>query len=275
MNYKIVKFPNTNGASEILIAVLDSINFDSFEENENELIAYIKEEDLNLSELKAVLTSMEILENLEYEISDLENKNWNDEWEKSFQPITIDGECTIRASFHKQFDTKYVIEIEPKMAFGTGHHATTDMMISFMLKLDFNNKDVLDFGCGTGILSVLAEKMGAKYIFANDVEEPAYENVEVNATLNNCTKISNNLGDISIVPNEKYDIILANVNTHQLSENLHFLKEKMKPNGIILLSGILIEQVEIINKITTDLGMKLIETKQKDKWTALKLILES
>lgn len=275
MNYKIITFPNTNGASEILVAVLANINFDSFEENENELIAYVKEEDLDLSEFKSVLASMEILEGLEYTISDLENKNWNEEWEKSFQPITIDGECTIRASFHKQFDTKYVIEIEPKMAFGTGHHATTDMMISLMLKMDFEAKDVLDFGCGTGILSILAEKMGAKYIFANDVEEPAFENVEVNATLNHCSKISNNLGDISIVPKETYDIILANVNTHQLSENLHFLKEKMKPNGIILLSGILIEQVEIIHKITSDLGMKLIETKEKDKWTALKLILES
>lgn len=275
MNYKIVKFPNTNGTTEILIAVLNEINFDSYEENENELVAYIKEEDLNLSDLESVLGSMEILEGLEYEISDLENKNWNEEWENSFQPITIDGECTIRASFHKEFDTKYVVEIEPKMAFGTGHHATTEMMISFMLKIDFEAKDVLDFGCGTGILSVLAEKMGAKYIFANDVEEPAYENVEVNTALNNCTKISNNLGDISIVPEEQYDIILANVNTHQLSENLHLLKVKMKPNGLIILSGILIEQVDIILKITADLGMKLIETKEKDKWTALKLILES
>lgn len=271
MNYKIVKFEVAEDIKEILIAVLDNIQFDSYEENDNELIAYVKEEDLNISVLKSVLESMEVLEKLKYEVSDLENKNWNAEWENSFKPITIDGECTIRASFHEAFDTKYVIEIEPKMAFGTGHHATTEMMISLMLKMNFENKTVLDFGTGTGILAILAEQMKAKSIFANDVEDPAYENVAVNASLNNCTKISNNLGGIEIVPETTYDIILANVNTKALSENLHLLKTRLHHNSIILLSGILIDQVDVILEITKNLGLELLETKEKDKWTALKL----
>lgn len=271
MNYKIVKFQDTQEVSEILVAALDSIQFDSYEENENELIAYIIAEDLNISSLDSVLQSMPVLEKLKYTVSDLENKNWNAEWESSFKAITIDGECTIRASFHEKFDTKHVIEIEPKMAFGTGHHATTEMMISFMLKMDFENKNVLDFGTGTGILAILAEQMQAKSIFANDVEDPAFENVAVNTALNHCTKISNNLGGIEIVPQTTYDIILANVNTKALSENLHLLKTRLHKESIILLSGILIDQVEIILEITKNLGLELLETKEKDKWTALKL----
>ncbi|MGB1315701.1 MAG: 50S ribosomal protein L11 methyltransferase [Chitinophagales bacterium] len=270
-NYKTVTFWNSAGKEEILVAMLSEINFDSFEEKENELIAYIIAEKLNISELDNVLESMPLFENTTYEIADLENKNWNEEWESNFKAITIDDLCTIRASFHEKSQSKYDIEIEPKMAFGTGHHATTEMMISFMLKLDFKNKKVLDFGCGTGILAILAEMLGAKSIFANDIEEPAFENVAVNTALNNCSKISNNLGGIEVVPTETYDIILANVNTVALSQNLDLLKEKMHNNSLIMLSGILIEQVDTILTICKKLGLELIETKEKDKWTALLL----
>ncbi len=270
-NYKTVTFWNSAGKEEILVAMLSEINFDSFEEKENELIAYIIAEKLNISELDNVLESMPLFENTTYEIADLENKNWNEEWESNFKAITIDDLCTIRASFHEKSQSKYDIEIEPKMAFGTGHHATTEMMISFMLKLDFKNKKVLDFGCGTGILAILAEMLGAKSIFANDIEEPAFENVAVNTALNNCSKISNNLGGIEVVPTETYDIILANVNTVALSQNLDLLKEKMHNNSLIMLSGILIEQVDTILNICKKLGLELIETKEKDKWTALLL----
>lgn len=275
MEYKKVTFPNNGGKNEILIALLSNINFDSFEEKEDELIAYVKTIDLDVSELKSTLEVIPSLKCMKYKISDLENKNWNAIWESSFEPVIIDELCTIRASFHEKANTKYVIEIEPKMAFGTGHHATTEMMIKFMLKMDFDNKSVLDFGSGTGILSVLAEMMKAKSIFANDVEEPAFENLALNSKLNNCHKISNNLGGIEIVPKEQYDIILANVNTKALSENLHLLKQKMHSNSIILLSGILIEQKDIILKITKDLNLKLEKTLEKDKWTSLYFTLNN
>lgn len=267
--YKKVIFPNTDGKSNILIALLTNIGFDSFEEKENSLIAYIIDKKLNINELKDVLNVLPNLKCLKFEISNLENKNWNAVWESSFKPVVIDKKCTIRASFHEKANTKYEIEIEPKMAFGTGHHATTEMMISFMLKLDFNNKTVLDFGSGTGILSILAEKMGAIYIFANDVEEPAYENLELNAKLNKCEKINNNLGGVEIIPKEKYDIILANVNTKALSENLDFLKEKMHSKTKLMLSGILIEQKNIILTLANELNLSLIDQKEKNKWTSL------
>lgn len=269
MEYKKVIFPDTEGKNDILIAILSGINFDSFEEKENELIAYIEEIHFNIDELNSSLSILPSMQDLKFEIADLENKNWNAIWESSFKPVVIDEKCTIRASFHEKATTEYEIEIEPKMAFGTGHHATTNMMISFMLNLDFKNKTVLDFGSGTGILSVLAEKLQAKSIFANDVEEPAFENLAVNATLNNCSLISNNLGGVEVVPDMKYDIILANVNTKALSENLHLLKEKMHDETIIMLSGILIEQKEIILDICKNLDFHLLETKEQNKWTSL------
>lgn len=269
MDYKKVIFPDTAGKNDILIAILSGINFDSFEEKENELIAYIEEELFDIGDLRSSLSILPSLKCLKFEIDELENKNWNAVWESSFKPVIIDDKCTIRASFHDKATTEYEIEIEPKMAFGTGHHATTHMMISFMLNLNFKDKTVLDFGSGTGILSVLAEKLKAKSIFANDVEDPAFENLAVNAKLNNCTKISNNLGGVEVVPADKYDIILANVNTKALSENLHLLKGKMHAETIIMLSGILIEQREIILKICKDLDFILLETKEQNKWTSL------
>ncbi len=269
MSYKIVTFPYAGKQSDVLIALLSNINFDSFEEKDEELIAYIKTKNLKINELKNVLEVMPSLKCLKFEISDLEEKNWNAEWERNFKPVIIDKSCTIRASFHEKATTKYEIEIEPKMAFGTGHHATTEMMISFMLKLNFKDKTVLDFGSGTGILSILAEKMKAKSIFANDVELPAFENLTTNAKLNNCKKIDNNLGGIEVVPDKKYDIILANVNTKALSENLKYLKEKMSYDSIIMLSGILIEQKNIIFRIAEELKLELLETKEKNKWCSL------
>lgn len=267
--YKIIHFKNTGELNEILIALLSNENFDSFEEKDNELIAYIKKEDLQPENISHLLQSMPALATLQYEISDLENKNWNAEWEKNFEAITIDEKCTIRAPFHAKTNAPYQIEIEPKMAFGTGHHATTAMMISLMLNLDFKDKNILDFGCGTGILSVLAEKMGAKSIFANDIEQPAFENVTINTQLNQCTKISNNLGGIEIVPQTTYDIILANVNTRALLENLKHLQQRMHQNSKIMLSGILIEQKESILAEAKKQKMQLIAEKEQEKWTAL------
>jgi len=275
IEYKKITFPNSEGKNNIIIALLSNINFDSFEEQGDTLIAYIKTKDFDVAELKDTLSVLPSLKCLKFEITDLENKNWNEIWESNFKPVVIDNKCTIRASFHEPANTKYEIEIEPKMAFGTGHHATTEMMISFMLNIDFNNKTVLDFGSGTGILSILAEKRGAKSIFANDVEQAAFNNLELNTKLNNCTKISNNLGGIEIVPNNKYDIILANVNTKALSENLIYLKEKMHRKTLIMLSGILIDQKNIILEITKKLNLKWIDQKEKNKWTSLLFISTS
>lgn len=268
--YKIVNFNNTQANNEILIALLTNLNFDSFEEiSDNELHAYVQVELFNEKEMHAMLNELPLLKNLQIEVNDLENRNWNEEWENAFQPIHIGNKCTVRAPFHAASKAQYELVIMPKMAFGTGHHATTEMMLDMMLKSDFKNKEVLDFGCGTGILSLLAEKMGAKIIDANDIEEPAYQNTIENATLNNCSKINALYGDMRIVPHKKYEVILANVTTLTIQENLNQLNALLATNGHIFLSGILVEQKPIVFELAKTFNLKLMEEQELNNWVAL------
>jgi ribosomal protein L11 methyltransferase len=266
-NYTLIQFEDTKNQNDLLVAFLSSIDFDAFEEvNENKLVAYIDETLFNKENLENTIKSIPSLANLKYDIHKLENKNWNEEWEKSFKPIIVDNKCAVRASFHPQQNTTYEILIEPKMAFGTGHHATTEMMISTMLNLDFKNQKILDFGCGTSILAILAEKLGAKSIFANDIEEPAYENSLLNATINKCDKIEVALGGIEVVPNESFDVILANVNTNTILEYSKFIVEKLSKNGYILYSGILSSDRETIEQMTRILKLRILNIKEKNNW---------
>ncbi|MGB1248268.1 MAG: 50S ribosomal protein L11 methyltransferase [Chitinophagales bacterium] len=269
-NYKIVTFTDTQAKNEMLIAILSTIGFDSFEEkDEDTLVGYVEQDTFDKKILSSALMTIPIFNTLRYEVSDLENKNWNEEWESNFQPIIIDDKCTVRAPFHPPSTTAYTIDIEPRMAFGTGHHATTFMMISHMLNLDFNEKEILDFGTGTGILSILAEKMGAKSIFANDVEEPAVENTIINASLNDCDNIETALGGVEVVPKKRYNIVLANVNTLAIEENLSSLETKVEANGLIMLSGILTKHKHRILDLASNLKFTLVAEKEKDNWVAL------
>lgn len=266
-NYTIVQFENTNNQNDVLIAFLSNISFDSFEEiSENKLVAYIDDTLFNQNELEETIKNIPSLSKLKYTSKKLENKNWNEEWEKSFKPIVVDNLCVVRASFHNPQNTKYEIVIEPKMAFGTGHHATTEMMISTMLELDFNNQKVLDFGCGTSILAVLAEKLGAKSVFANDIEEPAYENSILNASINDCHKIEVAFGGIEVLPNEKFGIILANVNTNTILEYSDSIVDKLSIHGHILFSGILSSDKETIEQMTRILKLEILTVKEKENW---------
>lgn len=268
--YRIVHFKNTQSQNDILIAILNDLNFDSYEEtNENELKAYILEEDFNLNLIEEALASLEIFKHIKFEHELLENKNWNAIWEKSFEAIQVGGICEVRAPFHPSSGAKYDLVIEPKMAFGTGHHATTKMVIELMLELDFQDQSVLDFGCGTGILSILAEKLGARSIEANDIEFPAFENTVENAALNRCNSIHALFGDFSVVPNIAYDTILANVTTLTIQENLANLLDLLVEGGSILLSGILLEQKEIVFDLAKSLNLVLISEKNENNWVAL------
>ncbi|MCB0540025.1 MAG: 50S ribosomal protein L11 methyltransferase, partial [Bacteroidetes bacterium] len=180
-DYKVVTFKETQQQNDILIALLSQLNYNSFEEiDDNTLDAYILKEDYSENEVKEILQQLESFKDIQFLVKDLENKNWNEEWEKSFKPIKISDKCVVRAPFHDATNAKFELLIEPKMAFGTGHHATTEMMLKLMLDIDFKEKNVLDFGAGTGILSLLASKMGAKNIVANDIEEDAFENMKEN-----------------------------------------------------------------------------------------------
>jgi ribosomal protein L11 methyltransferase len=269
-NYIVVNFLNTSNQNDLLVAFFSEIGFDSFEEiSENKLTGYIEDELFNENSISDVLENSEFFQLITYHFEPLENKNWNEIWEKSFESIVVDDLCAVRAPFHAPFATKYEIVIEPRMAFGTGHHATTEMMISLMLKLDFSGKKVLDFGCGTAILAILAEKMGAKNIFANDIEEPAEENSIANASLNGCNKIEVKLGGIEVVPHDDYEIILVNVNAFAILENGEGLKNKLAKNGFILFSGILVEQKETILNMARILELSIVEEKEKNNWVAL------
>ena len=268
--YKIVVIENTKNQNDLVIALLNDLEFDSFEEvSDNSLKAYIHKELYNEESFVSLFKSIPVFESMSYTVEDLEDKNWNEVWESSFKPITIGKLCTVRAPFHEQSNAKFELIIEPKMAFGTGHHATTEMVLALMLEMDFKDKAVLDFGCGTGILSLLAEKKGAMFIDANDIEEPAYFNTIENATLNNCFKIKALHGDFNVVPNKSYDIILANVTTNTIQENLEALVKVLNSKGDILLSGILLEQQSLVKNLADSLELNLMAEKNQDNWVAL------
>lgn len=268
--YLYIRFPKTNQQNDLLIALLSELNFDSFEElSENELKAYVQQSSFDENELKFTLTQIPSLEEIPYELKELADKNWNEEWEKNFQAILISNQCTVRATFHEKATTPIEIIIAPKMAFGTGHHATTAMVMELMLNLNFTDKQVLDFGCGTAILSILAKKLGAKNIIANDIEEAAFENSKENIALNQCKDIEVLLGDMEVVPQEKFPIVIANVTTNVILDNFNALYSLLAKQGDLILSGILEEQEEAIQNAAQSLNLIATARKQKDKWLAL------
>ena len=205
---------NSSEERDICMAGLPDIGFYAFEETEKLLIAYIKQEDLNKKEFIEVLHT-----NAKYRITEIENENWNEQWESELEPVYINNFAGIRASFHQPLQNiKHEIIVTPKMSFGTGHHATTYLMIEQMEAIDFKDKSVLDFGTGTGVLAILAEKLGASQILAIDNDEwsinNAYENLQMNQCKNIKVEYNNDLREL-----DTYDIILANINLNVLIHN--------------------------------------------------------
>ncbi|MCL4112452.1 UNVERIFIED_CONTAM: hypothetical protein GTU68_046978 [Idotea baltica] len=259
-------------AVEILIAELGYAGFESFVETQDGVTAYIQKTEW----CEAILDNIQILNSEEFEISytfeDIQQTNWNAEWEKSFQPIVVDDQCTVRAPFHDKTNTKFDIVIEPKMSFGTGHHETTHMMIQYILKNDFKNKSVLDMGCGTGVLAILAEKMGATKIDAIDIDNWCYLNSLENVERNNCSNISVLEGDASLLKENKYDIIIANINRNILLNDLKTYIACLNPNGILFLSGFYNNDIPIIEAECNKYVLKLNEKIEKNNWVALKFL---
>ena len=207
-------------ASEILIAELGNVGFESFVETSNGVTAYIQKEDWNASILEDIyiLSSDEF--SIEYHHKEVPQTNWNAAWEKNFEPIQVDDLVSIRAPFHPNPNLKFDIVIEPKMSFGTGHHETTHMMVQHLLQLEVANKKTLDMGCGTGILAIFAEMKGAKPIDAIDIDNWCYENSLENVTRNNCEHITVYEGEASLLQGKKYDLIIANINRNILLQDL-------------------------------------------------------
>ncbi len=257
-------------ATEILIAELGNIGFESFVENEDGVVAYIQKNDWNPADLNTVfvLTSDEF--DIEFQHVEIEQTNWNSEWEKNFEPIEVDGLVSVRAPFHTNKSLKYDIVIEPKMSFGTGHHETTYLMIQHLLQLNLANKKVLDMGCGTGILAIFAELKGAKPIDAIDIDNWCYENSIENVERNKCSNITVFEGDASLLINKKYDVIIANINRNILLADIKTYTNCLADNGVLLLSGFYQEDIPIIDKEVSKYGLKLDTILEKNNWVALK-----
>lgn len=257
---------------EILIAELGYAGFESFVETEVGVIAYIQKEEW----LESILDDIQVLNSKEFKISyefkEIEQVNWNAEWERSFEPIVVSDVVTVRAPFHEKPKTKYDIIIEPKMSFGTGHHETTHMMIEHILKADLNNKTVLDMGCGTGVLAILAEKKGAAKVDAIDIDNWCYINSLENVERNACKLVNVHEGDASLLNNKRYDVIIANINRNILLNDLSTYVNCLNDEAIILLSGFYKDDIPIIEETCNNLGLTHVETIEKNHWVALKFI---
>ncbi len=262
-------------ATEILIAELGYAGFESFVETDNGVIAYIQKEEHSENILEGIyaLKNKEFIIN--YTVNEIPQVNWNEEWEKNFNPILIENTVYIRAPFHDKIENiSQDIVIEPKMSFGTGHHETTHMMVKHLLTLAKENKikcrTVLDMGCGTGVLAILAERLGAKKLDAIDIDNWCYLNSIENVERNNCTKIEVYEGDASLLLNKKYDIIIANINRNILLNDMQTYLNILQENGTLLLSGFYQEDIPTIDKEASKTGLNLHSIEEMNNWVALR-----
>lgn len=252
---------------EILVALLADLGFDTFEQDTNTLFAYILEKD-HTEELKHEIENLQSQFIFNYKSQSIAEKNWNEEWEKNFQPVNVENRCLIRATFHpEQTGFEEVIVIEPRMAFGTGHHDSTYLMIQEMMNMDFKNKQVCDAGSGTGILAILAAKRGADFVFAIDNNEWAYHNAIDNIGLNDVVDIiETELGELDMLANKSFDIILANINKTVIQENITLLSSAIKKDGVVLISGILIPDLQDITSAAEKAGLHLYNSWTRNEW---------
>ncbi|MBW1298559.1 50S ribosomal protein L11 methyltransferase [Aquimarina litoralis] len=255
-------------ATEILIAELGYAGFESFVETESGVEAFVQKSEWN----KDILNDIHILNSDEFEITyttkEIEQVNWNKEWEKNFNPIIVDDVCGVRAPFHDKPDVAYDIVIEPKMSFGTGHHETTHMMIQHLLKADLENKKVLDMGCGTGVLAILSEMRGAKPIDAIDIDNWCYLNTIENIERNNCEFITAYEGDASLLVDQKYDVVIANINRNILLKDISIYAETLQTNGFLFLSGFYKEDLKMITEECAANDLEFVDSLNRNNWIA-------
>ncbi|MGB0895693.1 MAG: 50S ribosomal protein L11 methyltransferase [Flavobacteriaceae bacterium] len=258
--------------TEILIAELGYAGFESFVETQEGVIAYIQKPEWHDHILKDIFILKNDEFKIDYTFEEIEQVNWNKEWEKNFQPIEVDGKCVVRAPFHDKTDVAYDIVIEPKMSFGTGHHETTHMMIQHILNLDLTGKSVLDMGCGTGILAILAEMRGATSLDAIDIDNWCYLNTIENTERNNCKYISAYEGDAGLLNGKSYDIIIANINRNILLKDIATYAACLNAGGTLLLSGFYVEDIPLITEECQQHNLQFIENIERNNWVAVKYV---
>ena len=257
---------------EVLIAELSELGYDSFVENEDELLAYISEDEFDKLDLDHLdISSMDNFE-VSFERTLVKDQNWNAKWEADYSPVTIDNRVSIRAPFHEKPEVEFDIEIMPKMSFGTAHHATTAQMIKLLLEKDVHGMEVLDMGSGTAVLAILASMKGAKHIDAIDNDEWAYNNAVENIERNNCTNITAELGDASLLKDRKYDFIIANINRNILINDLHAYAACLDKGNELYMSGFYEEDIPILEEEANKWGVYFVSHRVQDDWVASKWI---
>jgi len=253
---------------EILIARLEDLGYDGFQQEGSHLDAYVQEQKFNAAELEELLSRWQ----LGYTKQGVPEKNWNEEWEKNFQPVIIGDFCAVRASFHAPVtNVAHELVITPKMSFGTGHHATTYMMIKAMQHLDLKGKRVLDFGTGTGVLAILAERLGAEEALAIDLDPWSIDNARENVKENHIQRVK--VEQMDTIPDSSlFDIILANINKHVILKELSRMKQQLKTGGVILLSGLLQDDAQDVENEALKNELPISERLSEGSWICLKLV---
>lgn len=252
---------------DILLALLDNLGYDSFEEVPTGLRAYILEKDYDPESVAALPVMQNPQFTIDYETEKLASINWNEEWERNYEPVALEDKLYLRAPFHPaQPGFRHEIVIEPKMSFGTGHHHTTRLMARAMFELDFAGKEVLDMGTGTGVLAILAERLGATAVLAVDNFEWAVENTAENALRNQCSVVEAKLGDADLLPGLHFDIVLANINRNVLLDDLGVYCRCMSAGGELLLSGFFEHDFALIDAEAHRQGMDFVQRWEENRW---------
>ena len=279
MKYFEVTFtilPYSETASDVLSALTAEIGFESFVECEGGMQAYVQQSLFDEAALKAILSDFPMPDTqITYTITEPEDKNWNEEWEKNFfQPIVIEGRCVIHSTFHKDYPkAEYDIVINPQMAFGTGHHETTSSILGALLEADLKGKSVLDMGCGTSILAILASMRGADRVTAIDIDDWCVNNSRDNIALNHLNNITVELGDVSLLKGrEPFDVVIANINRNILLNDMHAYVDCMHSGSEIYMSGFYVEDIDAIRQCGENLGLEFVGYREKNRWAAVKLI---
>lgn len=271
LEYRFLVDPVQPG-SDILIAELGAVGFESFVEEEDGILAYIQKLDWK----QGAFGNVNILQHenfrITYTVREIVQENWNATWESNFKPIKVDDTCVVRAPFHDPPDVEYDIVIEPKMSFGTGHHETTHMMLQHLLNMDISGKRVLDMGSGTGVLAILAAMRGAKSVDAIDIDNWCYLNALENVERNGMDHINVYEGDANLLNSQQYDLIIANINRNILLEDIPKYVRCLSREGILLISGFYLEDLQWIDRRCVELGLRLQKKLEKNNWVAAKYV---
>lgn len=261
-------------ATDVLAALLCEYDYESFVPDETGLTAYVKKEFYKEEVLTQVVSDFPLDNKIKYAHEIIEGQDWNSEWEKNyFKPIVVKDKCVIHSSFHKDIpQLQYDIVIDPKMAFGTGHHATTSLIIEQLLEMEMEDKSVIDMGTGTGILAILSHMRGAKNISAIEIDPVAHLNAIENLKINGADIVNLILGDASSLSNlSSVDVFIANINRNIITQDMESYVRALNMGGIMLLSGFYEEDIPVIMKVAEPLGLKYETHKVKDRWSCLKL----